>query len=293
MNFSLLPLEAKDLTNYKKDMQQAFQLGAVHELGETEAEVLPEKDINKSLSAKGAVAYKAVVDEEMVGGAIVVINKITQHNHLDFLYVKHVSNAVIDKDFFINIGFSNEELSNLVLDSVNGEINTGLNYDLFISKIYNIMAPDVFAQEFSSIFLNVENALVIKEVGGEEIGIGNIIIDTADSYQGSYSYLVHSNVDNGQIMECIFGIDKVNGVYVVSGIYDYKLVDKPTTVVDSNEGDIGLSETIKMGTVKLVVNVGENRPYGFDEYDPFLYDEKEYYEYIEKIVEFLREKGEE
>ncbi|MGM9570844.1 MAG: GNAT family N-acetyltransferase [bacterium] len=98
MNFSLLPLEAKDLTNYKKDMQQAFQLGAAHELGETEAEVLAEKDINKSLSAKGAVAYKAVVDEEMVGGAIVVINKITQHNHLDFLYVKHgIQNRGIGK----------------------------------------------------------------------------------------------------------------------------------------------------------------------------------------------------
>lgn len=218
----------------------------------TEADSTENVDINET----------PVVDVLLESDAIKIMD--------DFLYVKHVSNAVIDKDFFINIGFSNEELSNLVLDSVNGEINTGLNYNLFISKIYNIMAPDVFVQEFSSIFLNVENVLVIKEVGGEEIGIGNVIIDTVDSYQGSYSYLVHSNVDNGQIMECIFGIDKVNGVYVVSGIYDYKIVDKPTTVVDSNEGDIGSSETIKMGTVKLVVNVGENRPYGFDEYDFFV-----------------------
>ena len=44
-------------------------------------------------------------------------------------------------------------------------------------------------------------------------------------------------------------------------------------------------------TNETILMIG--RDYGFDEYDPFLYDEKEYYEYIEKIVEFLREKGEE
>ena len=46
-------------------------------------------DINKSLETKGTIAYKTVVNNEIVGGAIVVIDELTQHNHLDFLYVKY------------------------------------------------------------------------------------------------------------------------------------------------------------------------------------------------------------
>lgn len=59
MKFILLPIEKADLPQYKSDMQEAFQKGL------------------------------AVVDGAMVGGAIVVINEENQHNHLDFLYVKH------------------------------------------------------------------------------------------------------------------------------------------------------------------------------------------------------------
>ena len=89
MNFKLLPIGQDDLIEYKKDMQEAFQKGATTELEDLDVEILPEKDIDLSLSQKGAFAYKAVVDGEMVGGAIVVINEETQHNDLDFLYVKY------------------------------------------------------------------------------------------------------------------------------------------------------------------------------------------------------------
>lgn len=50
---------------------------------------MPEQDIDRSLNSKGAAAYKAVVDGEMVGGTIVVIDDDTQHNHMDLLYVKY------------------------------------------------------------------------------------------------------------------------------------------------------------------------------------------------------------
>lgn len=188
----------------------------------------------------------------------------------NFLYVKHSSIGDIDKLFFTNIGFSSEELTNLKLEPVNNEIITGLDYELFVSKISAIMSIDVFNQEFSNVFINKDGILTIKVVPGEKIDMGNIMIDNSDSYEGSYSYLIHANAGNGKIVECIFGIDKINDIYVVSGIYDYKIADKPTTVIDSNEGDIGASEVIPMGTVKLVVNVGENRPHGFDEYDFFV-----------------------
>ena len=88
-DFELVPITEADLPQYKKDMQEAFQKGFEEEFGESEMHILPEQDIDNSLQSKGAVAYKAVVDGAMVGGAIVVIDEATQHNHLDFLYVKY------------------------------------------------------------------------------------------------------------------------------------------------------------------------------------------------------------
>ena len=94
MDFELVPLCANHLISFKKDMQKAFQWGVIEGLGEMdsphegEMEILPEADIDHSLRAKGAAAYEAVVDGKPVGGAIVVIDEVTQHNHLDFLFVK-------------------------------------------------------------------------------------------------------------------------------------------------------------------------------------------------------------
>ena len=89
MNFILMPIENRDLLQYKSDMQEAFQRGFEEAFGKSEDMILPEKDIDQSLNTNGAIAYKAVVDGTMVGGAVVVIDESTQHNHLDFLYVKH------------------------------------------------------------------------------------------------------------------------------------------------------------------------------------------------------------
>ena len=89
MELELLPLESEDIKQYKADFQAAFQRGFEDQFGKTEETILPEKDIDQSLNSKGAAAYKAVINEEIVGGAIVVIDEKTQHNHLDFLYVKH------------------------------------------------------------------------------------------------------------------------------------------------------------------------------------------------------------
>lgn len=89
MNFQLLPVTDEDVMQFKQDMQEAFQKGAAKEFNELDTEILPEKDIVESLSQKGAAAYKAVINGKMLGGAIVIIDTLTHHNHLDFLYVKH------------------------------------------------------------------------------------------------------------------------------------------------------------------------------------------------------------
>ncbi|WP_449258636.1 GNAT family N-acetyltransferase [Chlorobium limicola] len=88
MSFQLLPLNPKNLIKFKKDMQESFQQGAVDEFSTTDIDILPERDIDRSLSAKGSFAYEALLDGELVGGAVVLIDNETQHNHLDLLYVK-------------------------------------------------------------------------------------------------------------------------------------------------------------------------------------------------------------
>jgi len=75
MNFELIRVETEELQQYKADMQAAFQKGFEDVFGKTDSVILPETDIDQSLNAEGAVAYKAVVDGKMVGGAVVVIAK--------------------------------------------------------------------------------------------------------------------------------------------------------------------------------------------------------------------------
>ena len=88
MALELLRMTEQDIPVFKKNIQEAFQKGFEDEFGKCEEIILPEKDIDESLNGKGAAAYKAVVDGEIVGGAIVAIDEKTNHNHLDLLYVK-------------------------------------------------------------------------------------------------------------------------------------------------------------------------------------------------------------
>lgn len=89
MDFELLPITENDIKQFKTDIQEAFQKGFEDVYGKTDGIILPEKDIDRSLNAEGAVAYKAIVNGEFLGGAVVVIDDKTQHNHLDLLYVKY------------------------------------------------------------------------------------------------------------------------------------------------------------------------------------------------------------
>lgn len=89
LNFELLQMEQSDIRKFKRDIQEAFQKGFEEVYGKTEDVILPEADIDRSLNAVGSAAYKAVVNSEVVGGAVVVIDENTQHNHLDLLYVKN------------------------------------------------------------------------------------------------------------------------------------------------------------------------------------------------------------
>ena len=89
MNVTLRTVRQDEISVFKKEMQRAFQLGAEAEYGDIDTQILPEADIDRSLGTKGVIAYAAVIGDEIAGGAIVVIDEQTQHNHLDFLFVKN------------------------------------------------------------------------------------------------------------------------------------------------------------------------------------------------------------
>ena len=89
MDFKLAIMEIDDIPLFKKEIQEAFQKGFEEVYGPTEGIILPEVDIDQSLNTKGSIAYKAIVNDEFVGGAVVVVDEETQHNHLHLLYVKY------------------------------------------------------------------------------------------------------------------------------------------------------------------------------------------------------------
>ncbi len=86
MDFKLMPLNEKDLPIFVPAMKDSFNQAAQVQDSSLE-DVLPTEDIYAPLTCDNAHGFKAVVDHEIVGGAIVQIDDQTHHNHLDFLYV--------------------------------------------------------------------------------------------------------------------------------------------------------------------------------------------------------------
>lgn len=88
MRLTLIPLMKENVAEFKKNIQEAFQYGYEAEFGASKEIILPDKDIDSSLNASGAEAYQSIVDGEVVGGTVIVIDDKTHHNHLDLLFAK-------------------------------------------------------------------------------------------------------------------------------------------------------------------------------------------------------------
>ena len=85
---NLIKLRNEDINKFKKLMQESFQYGYELVYGNDKVQVLPEKDIDENLNNPDSAAYEMIDNDEIVGGVIVTINSKTNHNHLDFLFVK-------------------------------------------------------------------------------------------------------------------------------------------------------------------------------------------------------------
>lgn len=84
----LIRLRDDDTVDFKKYMQESFQYGYESVYGKDKSQVLPEKDIDKSLNNTKCYSYEMIDDNnEIIGGVIVEIND-DNINHLDFLFVR-------------------------------------------------------------------------------------------------------------------------------------------------------------------------------------------------------------
>ena len=90
---TLVPLSADDREQFILDNQWAFKFGALEEFGkrddhiDDDGEIISRKTIERCIDAPDNEAYRIVLDGEKVGGVILKIDKETNHNHLEILFV--------------------------------------------------------------------------------------------------------------------------------------------------------------------------------------------------------------
>lgn len=88
VNIKLLEVEQSGLIEFKFALQDSFRVAVETDLGRPLEEPIPsDEDIEKSVNATGAVTYWIMADEQRVGGAVVVIDKMSGRNSLSFLFM--------------------------------------------------------------------------------------------------------------------------------------------------------------------------------------------------------------
>ena len=90
---NLVPLTEDDREQFILDDQWAFKYGAMEEFGkrddhiDDDGEIISRRTIESCIDDENNDTYRIMLDGKKVGGAIVKIDKETQHNHLEILFV--------------------------------------------------------------------------------------------------------------------------------------------------------------------------------------------------------------
>lgn len=83
----LCPLSLSAEETFIKEIQIAFSKAVIEKYGPQQPPVIPREDVEKSLHGKNAQAFRIVANGNDVGGVVVAINKETQNNSLELLYI--------------------------------------------------------------------------------------------------------------------------------------------------------------------------------------------------------------
>ena len=87
----------EELQKFKRDLQEAFSVALVKRFGSSSNKPIPsDRDIEESFNAPGAVVYHILSNGKKVGGAVLSIDEITQHNSLElfFMYANENSKGI-------------------------------------------------------------------------------------------------------------------------------------------------------------------------------------------------------
>ncbi len=89
---TLVTLAADDREQFILDNQEAFKFGAVEEFGiqddhiDDTGEIISRKTIERCMDDPQNETYRIMLDGKVVGGVILKIDKVTNHNHLEILF---------------------------------------------------------------------------------------------------------------------------------------------------------------------------------------------------------------
>lgn len=89
----LIPLTAEDREQFILDNQWAFKHGALMEFGQRDdhtdddGEIISRRTIERCIDAPDNETYRIVSEGRRVGGVILKIDRKTNHNHLEILFV--------------------------------------------------------------------------------------------------------------------------------------------------------------------------------------------------------------
>lgn len=87
-NIILKVAERNELNKFKIDLQDAFSVAVVEQFGHNLDEPIPsDKDIEESFKAPGAVVYHIISNGKIIGGVVLTIDELTQHNSLDLFFI--------------------------------------------------------------------------------------------------------------------------------------------------------------------------------------------------------------
>ena len=90
---TLAPLEESDREQFILDNQWAFKFGALQEFGKRDdhidfdGEIISRRTIEECIDAPENETYRILLDGKKVGGMVLKIDKETNHNELEILFV--------------------------------------------------------------------------------------------------------------------------------------------------------------------------------------------------------------
>lgn len=78
----------EELQKFKRDLQESFHVALVKTFGSNSNKPIPsDKAIEESFTSAGAIVYHILLNGKKVGGVVLSIDEITQHNSLEFFFM--------------------------------------------------------------------------------------------------------------------------------------------------------------------------------------------------------------